>query len=181
NTWTQNRTGTPLNWLTDNQGTISAGGPIVKNKTFYYALWDMNFNRQRAFTSVSVLTPCARNGVFRYFDGWNNGSYGAATTATGATPTIAIVDRAGNPVTPATNPNGTPYTGQLRYISVFGPVAFPASGANADCSNGTISGSGWDPFRTAPDGTGLIKRTVALMPTPIDFTNVNGSLTNVDG
>src|SRR5215471_8440542 len=38
NTWTQNRTGTPLNWVTQNQGTISGGGPIIKNKTFFYGL-----------------------------------------------------------------------------------------------------------------------------------------------
>ena len=52
NTWANNRTNTPLNWLTDNQGTGSFGGPIIKNKTFFYALWDMNFNRQRAYTSA---------------------------------------------------------------------------------------------------------------------------------
>src|SRR5436190_18130666 len=34
NTWNANRTNTPLNWLTDNQGTVSMGGPIIKNRTF---------------------------------------------------------------------------------------------------------------------------------------------------
>src|SRR5215475_5993464 len=117
----------------------------------------MYFNRQRAFTSAAVLTPCAKNGVFRYFDGWNNGAVGAPTVPTG-NPTTAVVDLAGSPVTPATNPNGTPFTGKLNYISVFGPVTFPASGPNADCSNGTVNGS-WDAFRTRPDPTGLIART----------------------
>ena len=79
NTWSNNQTHTPLNWLANNQGTASFGGPIIKNKTFFYALWDMNFNRQRAYQSSSVLTPCARNGIFRYFDNWNNGAYGATT------------------------------------------------------------------------------------------------------
>jgi len=105
---------TAPNWQNINQGTISAGGPIVKNKTFFFALWDMNFNRGRANTYAAVLTPCARNGVFRYFDGWNNGSFGTTTTM-GATPTISVVDLLGNPVAPASNPNGTPYTGQLRH------------------------------------------------------------------
>jgi hypothetical protein len=27
---------------------VAFGGPIVKNKTFFYAVWDMLFNRQRA-------------------------------------------------------------------------------------------------------------------------------------
>src|SRR6185295_14977994 len=131
NTWSNNRTNTPLNWLNDNQGTASVGGPIVKNKTFFFALWDMNFMRQRAYTNATVLTPCARNGVFRYFDNWNNGGYKATETTTGATPTIGVVDAAGNPVVPATNPNGAPYAGQLRYISVFGPVSFAGGVPNA--------------------------------------------------
>src|SRR5262245_8337671 len=165
NSWTNNRNpGTRIepNWSNTNQGTISAGGPIVKNKTFFYALWDMNFARGRANTYATVLTPCARNGVFRYFDGWNNGAYGTTPTG-GNTPTTPVVDLAGNPVAPATNPNGTPYTGQLRYISVYGPVTFPASGPNADCSNAILTGGSWDQYRTGLDTTGLIKRTIDLM------------------
>src|SRR5262249_41088802 len=158
-----------------NQGTASVGGPIIKNKTFFYALWDMNFNRNRAFTSASVLTPCARNGVFRYFDNWNNGGYATTTTATGATPTRASVGPSGNPVTPTTNPNGTPYTGKLNYISVFGPVSFTGGAPNADCSNATITGAAWDSLRTQPDPTGLIKRIIALMPAPNDWSSLNNT------
>jgi hypothetical protein len=144
NSWTNNRNGIPANWLNDNQGTISVGGPIIKNKTFFYSLWDMNFNRQRVNTYATVLTPCARNGVFRFFDNWNNGAGGTATQPLG-NPTRAVVNLDGSPLTPTTNPDGSPYTGQLRYVSVFGPVTFPAGGPNADCSNGTVSGS-WDPW-----------------------------------
>src|SRR5262249_39419711 len=147
--------------------------------TFFYALYDMNINRQRANTYVAVLTPCAKNGVFRYFDSWNSGPVGAATVPTG-NPVTTVGDLAGNPVTPKTNPDGSPYTGKLNYMSVFAPVAFPASGPNADCSNGTVCGS-WDQFRTKLDTTGLISRTTALMPAPNDFTNANGTLTGVDG
>src|SRR5215475_12812716 len=134
NTWAQNETHTPLNWLADNQGTISGGGPIIKNKTFFYSLWDMNFNRQRAYTSAVVLTPCAKNGIFRYFDGWNNAPANATTVAFG-TPSTAVVDLAGNPVTPTTNPTGGAYTGKLEYISVFGALPPNLPAANADCSN----------------------------------------------
>jgi hypothetical protein len=172
NSFGNNRTNTPLNWLANNQGTASIGGPIVKNKTFFYALWDMNFNRQRAYTTSTVLTPCARNGIFRYFDGWNSGAYNAATT-TGVTPTRAVVDIAGNPVTPTANATGGAYTGQLNYVSVFGPVTFSGGAPNADCSNGTISGTPWDQYRTKKDPTGLIDRSIALMPAPNDFNSLN--------
>jgi hypothetical protein len=179
NTWSNNRAGLPINYFNTNQFTGSIGGPIIRNKTFFYGLFDRNLNRQRANTYATVLTPCARNGVFRYFDGWNSGAVGANLLRV-PTPQRAVVDLNGNPVTPADNPDGSPYTGQLRYISVYGPVTFPASGPNADCSNGTVNGS-WDPFRTRQDPTGLISRTLALMPAPNDFTNANNALTTVDG
>jgi hypothetical protein len=40
---------------------------------------------------------------------------------------IAMVDAVGNPVAPATNPNGTPFTGSLHYASVFGTVLNPTT------------------------------------------------------
>jgi len=173
NSWTNNRAQPKRiepSWANINQGTIAVGGPIVKNKTFFYALWDMNFNRQRNTTYAAVLTPCARNGIFRYFDGVNNGAFGAATVG-GATPTTAVVDVNGNPVPPTP---GAP----LRYISVFGPVTFSGGTPNADCSNGTNTGS-WDSFRTQKDTTGLVDRTLKLLPAANDFSN-NGVVT-LDG
>jgi hypothetical protein len=177
NTWTNNQTRTPLNWLANNQGTASFGGPIIKNKTFFYALWDMNFNRQRAYQASSVLTPCARNGIFRYFDGWNNAGYNATTIAAGATPTRATVNIDGSPANITTTPTGAP--SQLRYISVFGPVAFTGGAPNADCSNATITGPAWDQFRTHRDTTGLIDRTIAFMPMPNDWNAINNGA--IDG
>jgi hypothetical protein len=173
NSWSNNRA-QPKRiepaWININQGTAALGGPIIKNKTFFYGLWDMNYNRQRATTYAAVLTPCARNGVYRYFDGVNSGAYGAATVG-GATPTTAVVDINGNPLPP------TPGA-QLRYISVFGPVSFTGGAPNADCSNAVVNGS-WDQFRTRKDTTGFIDRTIKLMPMPNDFSNLGP--TSVDG
>src|SRR5215510_11894446 len=129
NTWTNNRSGLPINYFNNHQLTGSIGGPIVKNKTFFYGLFDRMLNRQRANTYSTVLTPCARNGVFRYFDGWNSGAVGQNLLRT-VNPVRAVVDLNGNPVTPTDNPDGSSYAGQLRHISVFGPVTFPASGPN---------------------------------------------------
>src|SRR5688572_29825905 len=168
NSWSNNRV-QPVrnlpNWSNINQGTISAGGPIIRNKTFFFALWDMNFNRGRANTYVTVMTPCARNGVFRYFDGVNNGAFGAATT-TGANATTAVVDVNGNPVPPTP---GAP----LRHIIVYGPVTFSGGAPNADCSNGSVSGS-WDTFRTGLDSTGLVTRAINFMPAPNDWSMAGG-------
>jgi len=171
NSWNNNRNQprrTEPNWTTNNQGTVSVSGPIIKNKTFFLGLWDMNFNRGRASGAVNVLTPCARNGIFRYYDSWNSGNANAATV-TGATPTIAVVDITGSPVRPASNPTGGAYTGQLQHMSVFGPVTFPAAGPNADCSNAVLGSQRWDSFRTGFDGTGLVKRSIAFQPDPNDW------------
>jgi|KBSSwiStaDraftv2_1062776.scaffolds.fasta_scaffold02314_6 hypothetical protein len=173
NTWSNNRNQPQRllpNWSNINQGTISVGGPIIKQKTFFFALWDMNFNRGRANTYATVLTPCARNGIFRYFDGVNNGAFGTATTG-GANATAAVVDANGNPVPPTP---GAP----LRHVSVYGPVTFTGGTPNSDCSNAVVNGS-WDSFRTGLDATGLITRSIDLMPAPNDWSTAGGA--SVDG
>jgi hypothetical protein len=173
NRWLNNRDGTELQWRNLHQYSISAGGPIIKNKTFFFALWDGQIARMREPQQPTVLTPCARNGIFRYYDNWNNGAYGTATTSTGATPTIAVVDRDGNPVPPSTNPDGTPHNGILRYISPFGEVLNPDS-MNADCSNAVIGGTPWDPYRTQVDPTGYIDKFISYMPLPNLYTGGDG-------
>jgi hypothetical protein len=75
-----------------NEYTISAGGPIIKNKTFFYALYDQQFSKMRADMNLMALTPCARRGVFRFYDNWSNGNALQLTT-TGTTPRYASVDR----------------------------------------------------------------------------------------
>src|SRR3989454_11924828 len=121
NTWSNNKqvvngvwSPAPPTWINRNQLTGSLGGPIVKNKTFFFALADLQIERQRQTVRPIVLTDCARNGIFRYWEGWANGNTLQPTTTTGVA-TIASVDSFGNPLRPATNPHGTPYTGQLRY------------------------------------------------------------------
>src|SRR6476646_2277011 len=145
NTWSNNlqvdpKTGawkpTPPSWNNTHQFTGSLGGPIVKNKTFFFALFDDVIVRARTSQNPIVLTPCARNGIFRYFDSWNNGNAIAPPQPTGSTPTIAVVDGVGAPLTPATNPNGTPFTGALRYASVFGKLLNTPT--RPDCSDAVV-------------------------------------------
>src|SRR5437899_657585 len=163
-------------WVNRNQLTGSLGGPIVKNKTFFFVLWDKQLERQRQTVRPTVLTDCARNGIFRYWDGWGNGNTLTPTTPTG-TPTIASVDSAGNPVRPATNPNGTPYTGQLRYFSVFGRVMNTPT--SPDCSDAQIAGAPWDANRTQMDPTGVTQKYLALMPHANIFDGGDGLNTAV--
>jgi hypothetical protein len=164
----------------NHQWTVSFGGPIVRNKTFFYTVYDQTNVRQRSIVTQTALTACARNGVFRYFDYWNNGNANAITTPTGNNPVRAVVDINGAPLTPTTNPatlptgatgaaNG-PYTGQLRYVSVFGPLLNTPTAP--DCSDAQVSSTQrWDTYRVQKDPTGYIDRLMAFMPPANNFTS----------
>jgi len=160
-TWQENTTGLPSSaqpgWFNTHQYTLSYGGPIKKNKTFFFVLWDQVLDWQRTNVLSTVLSPCARNGVFRFFDGVINGNASIPNSSTQA----RSVDAAGNPVS---------NLGPLRYASVFGQLPANLPAANADCSNlaGLVSGAPWDPNRTNFDSTGYVKKLVnpAFMPAP---------------
>ncbi|MBP1624331.1 MAG: hypothetical protein H6Q07_2351, partial [Acidobacteria bacterium] len=193
NQWDNNRNGIVPPWRNLHQYTVSAGGPIRKNKTFFFALFNGQIARLRDSYTPLVLTPCARKGIFRYFDKWNNGRYTLATVTAGATPTIAVVDAGGNPVTPTKNPDGSAYAGSLHYASVFG-VLKNASSLQPDCSNAIIdtsatgvSGGGWDTYRKPVDATGFkgdstgfIDYFLSLMP-PANRYDVVGDGLNTAG
>ena len=95
NTWSNNKqvvngvwTPTQPPWINRNELTGSLGGPIVKNKTFFFTLFDKQFERDRQVARPVVLTDCARNGILRYWPGWGSGNILQQTVTTGV-PTIA--------------------------------------------------------------------------------------------
>src|SRR5262245_38602721 len=54
NTWLNNHTIDPVtgktaqrNWTNNNEYTVAYGGPIKKNKTFFYTLWEQQIHRER--------------------------------------------------------------------------------------------------------------------------------------
>ena len=141
NTWNGNRVGTTPTWYNREQLTGSYGGPIIRNKTFFFAL----FNGQRMYSRQNVVTPVltaqARQGLFRFFPGVGNGNVDQIPSGSGTTAIAPVVDVLGNPVRPAAA------TGDLQAVSVFGR----------------------DPLRPDFDTTGFIKRMSAAMPLPNDF------------
>ena len=186
--WNENRLGTEQDWFNQNQYTVAYGGPIVRNRTFFFALWDQSIYRERFNINNTVLTPCARNGVYRYFPNWVNGNANQPVPVLNGAPNLAraAVDGAGNPIMPTANPDGSPYTGSLQYFSVFGPidVANMPSSVSGDCSNipllnGSLAGASspataWDPNRWNFDSTGFVSKVFGEMPQPNNYDTGDG-------
>src|SRR5207249_5984573 len=130
---------------------------------------------RRGLVSTPVLTDTARQGIWRYWEGWNPGAALLAEPTSfatpGATPTgsAASVNFDGSPLAPKFNPTGGPYTlSGLRCFSVFGNVKADGTPfAQSDCPGGTavINPGPWDSFRPNLDTTGYIKKILGLMPT----------------
>src|SRR5512136_1487816 len=149
NTWEQNRTRSAPPWRNLHQYSGSIGGPIIKNKTFFFALFDGQINKIRTDMNLLTLTPCAARGVYRFYDNWNNGNALQILTL-GSTPRYATVDRAGNPIAPPyqnpSDPNSGPHNGIMRYASVWGQIT-NLNSRSRDCSNLEIGGV---PFSESP-------------------------------
>ena len=105
NTWFGNRNGTGKNYQNRNQLGARLGGPIVKNKTFFFALVEGQRYQIKENVIGNVLTAQARQGIFRYFPGVQNANAAA---------NVPTADDFGNPVRPAAA------TGPLQAVSVFG-------------------------------------------------------------
>jgi hypothetical protein len=69
NDWFSNQNGTPKPFLNLNQIGGTIGGPIVKDKLFFYLAYVAYRLRQEALQNNTVLTASARSGIFTLTDG----------------------------------------------------------------------------------------------------------------
>jgi hypothetical protein len=167
NTWSNNRSGTTPPWRNLQEYTLSLGGPIpaTKDKTFFFVLWDGQVSRRRTPRYSATLTPCAQKGIFRYFNGWNNGNL----LQVQSTDTISVVNKDGSPKPPPGDTAG------LQAISVFGGTVTNASTMSNDCSDAVIAqGAAWDTYRTGMDPTGYIANFIQAMPSVNNYEAGDG-------
>ena len=193
NEWYRKRTTPPTepDWRNLNNYTLSASGPVIKNKTFFFVTWDQQIVRSKSQVNPTVLTPCARKGIYRYLNGWvsNNSNINNNPTEFGQTARRNVVDASGNPiydytyktagtstVTGAPVTPGTTVTSTLRYESVLGHLTDAAKTQIAadplNCSQfnftpantGVTGGTAWDQYRNGYDASGYIDRFTTIMP-----------------
>ena len=154
NSWINNFNGVGKNYYNGNQFGGRVGGPVIKNKTFFFFLFDGQRYVTKSYFTGTVLTDLARAGTFRFFPGVQNGNAAA---------NIASVDRNGTPCGDPGSACARPAaaTGALQSINIFGRDV-----------NGTFTP--WDVNRAQFDNTGPIQKLIARMPHPNDFNTGDG-------
>src|SRR5215471_11546865 len=105
NNWFNNLNGVGKSY--DNRNLYSArmSGPIIKNKTFFFALFSGQRDLKKSQASGLTWTDMAKAGIIRYWPGVDN------QNASGNNPSV---DVSGNPIAPAGS------TGPLSAIGLFG-------------------------------------------------------------
>jgi hypothetical protein len=154
NTWSNNRQNIAPTWYNRHQYTASIGGPIIRNKTFFFALFDGQRGLQKQNVDTVVFTDTARQGIFRFFPGVNNGHAEVTPVLTGNTRIAPVVDLLGNPLPFTSIPNAT---GPLRSFSVFGDALNPG-----------------DPDRRQMDPSGFMAKLLQNMPKANAFNGGDG-------
>ncbi|MBL8227879.1 MAG: TonB-dependent receptor [Bryobacterales bacterium] len=72
NTWFNNRNNVRQPFLNQNQMGGSLGGPIMKNKLFFYTNYEAFRLRQQSTANRTIFREDARNGIFKYRDNAGN-------------------------------------------------------------------------------------------------------------
>ena len=72
NTWFNNQSNVAIPFLNQNQGGGSLGGPVFKNKLFFYTNYEAFRLKQQSTINATVPTADARQGIYTYRDSGGN-------------------------------------------------------------------------------------------------------------
>ena len=134
NQWSAGLNNTQTNWRNQEEYTLSVGGPIIKNKTFFFVSWDHQIARIREHNiNPQILTKCAQKGIFRWFDGFN--AINNTTIASGTSSSTRQSPIALNVV----DENGVPYLHD-KFSGAYYP-ANPSTGRAESSLGATFNGN----------------------------------------
>ena len=104
--------GLTSNWRNINNYTLSLGGPVIKNKTFFFVSWEQQISRDKVNWIPRVMTSCARRGIYRWLTS-PEANGGWLPTVISATDSYAVNTGSMRSV----NDDGTPWRGGQVYNS----------------------------------------------------------------
>jgi len=167
-------------WRNLNNYTLTLSGPIFRDRTFFLVTWDHQLGMSKSYTTQTVLTPCARKGIYRYLDGALSGNAASVPSITTAysvdvngTPSYVLsgtrpsVDAAGNPLEQYTWPNETRYNHNI-----------PANIGEAYRRN-TYAGGLWDGPRDVTSDN-IVHYAGATVNNKLMYQSVLGGLSAAD-
>jgi hypothetical protein len=150
--WFQNLVGAQKTYQNRNQFGGRLGGPIIKNKAFFFVLIDQQRYVEKQNIVSTVFTAPARQGIFRYLTENATGNNGGASRRNGnAFSTTPSVDLSGNTLS-----------------------ANPATGAPLFLNSFNLFSDVRDPNRTRIDPVWVGPQYLTRMPLPNDYTVGDG-------
>ncbi len=157
NDWFNNRTNVGKSYDNRNLYTARLGGPIIKNKTFFFGLFTGQRDLKRTQAVGTTFTDMAKAGIFRYWPGVD------VLNAINQNPSV---DRAGNPVAPKL-PDGS-LAGPLSAIGLFGSCNYQGAPV-PNCKVYNL-----DPNRTSISTNAFLQEELRRMPSPNQFNGGDG-------
>lgn len=91
NDWFSNQVGTPKPFLNLNQIGATFGGPIIKDKLFFYVAYEAYRLRSQATQNFTVFTPSARSGIMTLTDGTGRTANLLTATQNSIDPAMATI------------------------------------------------------------------------------------------
>ena len=167
-------------WRNLNNYTLTANGPIFRNKTFFSASWDHQLGMSKSYTTQTVLTPCARKGIYRYLDGALSGNaISVPSISTGYTTNVGgVASYVISATRPSVNPDGSPreqytFPDEGRYDQVMA--------ANVPAANrqNVYAGGLWNGPRDL-SADGIIHYRGAQVNNHLMYQSVLGGLSEAD-
>jgi hypothetical protein len=157
NDWFNNRNNIDKSYDNRNQYGARFGGPIIKNKTFFFLFFNGQRDIKKNQANGLTYTDMAKAGIFRYWPGQDN------QNASGANPSV---DLNGNPRIP-NGVTSAPFVtdpSQPAAIGLFGSCNYKGAPV-PNCK--TFS----DPNRTSVSTVKFLQEQFSRMPSPNRFTS----------